>query len=157
MNRPSKRLPLAGLAAVVLISAVGARACKRPSDQEIAKQLDSASQVYGEVVGMLGQDPKVGTVGDTFLFETNGRYFAADARKLGITDARVSEYRRLLMLGGARRVDRLDSGAIQFLLWVRGFAGHTHHKGLILSEQIPITDRSRRFTRVRGDWYIFED
>ena len=157
VNRSSKRLPVAGLAAVVLLGAVWARACRRPADQEITAQLDSASQVYGDVLGMLAQDPKVGTVGDTFLFETDRPYFDADAQKLGITDARVSEYRRLLKMGGARRVDRLDGGAIQFLLWARGFAGNTHHKGLVWSKQVLAKDGSRRFTHVRGDWYLFED
>src|SRR5215831_2867461 len=115
-----KRLPIAVLAAIVLICAVGARACRRPSDQDVAAQLESESRVYGEILAMLTHDPRVGSVGDNFLFETGRPYLDADTQKLGITDARVAEYRRLLKLGGARRVDRLESGAVQFLLWGRG-------------------------------------
>jgi len=108
---------------------------------------------------MLKDNPKVGTIGDDFLFETGKPFVSTSVSALGISDERLATYRRLFNQVGIQRFDRVSDGSsqLQFTLWGSGFAGNTHHKGLIWSEGSLVSEDRRRYSRIQGNWYIFQD
>ncbi len=127
-----------------------------PSDQTVIDRLDVALPTYTTLLAMLREDSKVGTIGQHFLFETDKPYIDADVQRLGITVDRLAAYRHLMTFAEVRRLDRWG-GSVQFLLWGKGFAGNTHHKGLSWSKDGLSSVARRRYLHIRENWYLFED
>ncbi len=144
--------------AVLLIAILFYGACSfgPPSDQALVSQFNKHAPHYIQLVAMLQDDPELGTIGDSFLFRTNKPYINADIAQVGITKDRLVEYKRLLTLIEVSRIDRDGQEAIIFGNWGSGFAGNTHHKGIVWAIR-PLTGSERRFTLIRENWYIYQD
>ncbi len=128
-----------------------------PSDEALLRQFESNAQRYSQLIVMLSQDRKVGTIGRDFQFEADKPFVGADISQLEITENRLAEYRRLFALTGIIRLDRYGSEAVSFMSWASGFAGNTHHKGIAWMTRSPAGDRERRFLHIRGNWYLYQD
>ena len=128
-----------------------------PSDQALITQFEKHAPHYTALITMLRDDPGVGTIADDFLFKADKPYINADVTELGITKDRLAEYKRLLALIKAKRLDRDGQGTVIFSKWASGFAGSTHHKGIIWTTRPVPAKSDRRFTPIRENWYIYQD
>jgi hypothetical protein len=152
---PARRLNRAGRLLLTLL--VGACRSEPPSDAALTRQFEDNATHYAAVITMLSQDPKVGTIGPGFLFRVDKPFEDADVRQLGITDHRLTEYKRLLALTGTVRLDRYGREAVSFGTWATGFAGHTQHRGIAWLASPPGAGGGRRFSHIRGKWYLYDD
>ena len=136
-----------------------ALACKAspPSDKEVSAQLERAMPAFQTLLKMLHEDPRVGTIGSGFLWETGKPYKSAEPAQLGVSSERLASYRKLFDDAGVARLDRSKDGEVQFLLWATGFAGRTQHKGITWSKQPLVSTENRRYTHLRDNWYLFQD
>jgi hypothetical protein len=128
-----------------------------PSDEALIRQFESNAHHYNQLIEMLSQDRKVGTIGRDFLFAIDKPFVRADASQLEITEGRVAEYRRLFALSGIIRLDRYRNDAVSFMNWASGFAGNTHHKGIAWTTRPPSGGRERASLHIRGNWYLYQD
>jgi hypothetical protein len=128
-----------------------------PADSLVINQFNANVQHYDHLRAMLAEDPKLGTIGEDFLFEVNKDFERVSLGQLGLTERRLAEYKRLMARVGAERLDRYEDGSVSFSLWGSGFAGHTHHKGIAWLTWTPTSDTLRRYTLIRDNWYLYQD
>jgi hypothetical protein len=128
-----------------------------PADSAVVSQFERDAQHYSQLMVMLADDRKVGTIGHDFLFEADTPYVDANVARLEVTDARLAEYKRLMTLCGTERLDRYGDSVVTFMNWGSGFAGHTHHKGVAWITRPPSDGGEKRFSRIRDNWYLFQD
>jgi hypothetical protein len=128
-----------------------------PSDEVLISHFENNVQHYSQLIAMLSQDRKVGTIGRGFLFEADKPFVRADVSQLGITEDRLGEYKRLLALSGIVRLDRYGDDVVSFMSWASGFAGNTHHKGIAWVTR-PLADGAESYySRIRDSWYLYQD
>ena len=143
-----------GLLLFVLLA--GACHSERPSDETLIRHFEENAGHFAAIITMLGQDPKVGTIGRDFLFEADKPFVSASVTRLGITEERLDEYKRILARAGVSRLDRYGE-AVSFGIWGSGFAGNTHHKGIAWLANEPQGGSDRRFSHIRDNWYLYDD
>jgi hypothetical protein len=139
---------------VLLVASCGS---EPPSDEALIRQFESNAQRYNQVIAMLSQDRKVGTIGRDFLFEADKPFVGADVSQLEITEDRLAEYKRLLALSGTVRLDRYGDEVVSFMSWASGFARNTHHKGIAWITRPLAGGGERRYSRIRDNWYLYQD
>lgn len=150
-----RQLTRLGLLWLALLT--GACEAERPSDEELIRQFEDHATQYAEIVAMLAEDQKVGTIGSGFLFEADRPFLDASVAQLGISQERLAEYKRLLAQVGVIRLDRHEQEAISFMKWASGFAGNTHHKGIAWRASPPQAGVYGRLLHIRGNWYLYDD
>jgi hypothetical protein len=129
-----------------------------PLDTSVIEDFRRSSHQYECLVRMLGENPKVGTVAPEFAFTADKPFLDAGPVQLGITQARLDEYRTTMQHAGVKRVDRTrDAQGILFFVWAWGAIDTFHHKGIAWYPAAPQSDAWRRFRHITGSWYVFDD
>jgi hypothetical protein len=159
-HAPNQKVPWAGVTALALalVAGLALAMCwytRPPSDDAVVAEFERNAQQYAAVVHMLEKDPRVETIAETFVFATGRRHWYPGVAELGITTDRLLEYRGILKTIGAERLDRYEDGSVQFGVWGSGFAGHTHHKGVVWLTREPVATGRRRYALIRDHWYVF--
>jgi len=141
----------------ILALACFSRPSRPPSDEEVLQQFMHDSATYQRVITMLAADTNIGTITSDFLWRVGQVYGRASAAEVGITEARLAEYRRILGALRASSLHRWAPDQVAFVTWATGFAGNTHHRGIAwLPERTP--QRAwMRFRVIAAPWYMFED
>jgi hypothetical protein len=147
-------VPAAAAASLFLPSACNRR--PKPSHQEVIARLEAGQSSYDRIVSMLREDPWVGTIAPDYLFEAGKPWLEARVDQLGITPERLAEYRRLLAAAGALQVDRIEK-RVMFMHWKTGSGKRARHKGLMWNEEASPEIPEARYSKIRGNWYVFED
>jgi hypothetical protein len=148
---------VAGVWSALLL--LGSTSCRppAPADAEVIEQFNHSAHHYEQIRMMLAEDRKVGTIGQNFLFEADRPFTPAKLTQIGLTERRLAAYKHLLALAGTKRLDRSADQSVTFMQWAGGYAGNTHHKGIAWLAQPPGPGTDRRFTLIRGQWYLFQD
>jgi hypothetical protein len=146
----------AGSLSILALACISRRS-PPPSDEEVLRQFTQDSATYQRVITMLAADTNIGAITADFLWRVGQVHGNASAAEVGITEARLAEYRRLL---GALRVSSLHRWApheVVFLIWARGFAGNTHHRGIAWLPEPTSPIPWMRFRLIATPWYMFQD
>jgi len=128
-----------------------------PSDARVRVHFEAHVDEFETLLTMLRDDPSVGTIAPDFVMP-NGSLLSADVSMLGIGEAGLQEYKRLMDQVDVLRLDRDDDRRVWFALWGAGWGGDTHHKGIgWFAIPPPQVESDRVYTRIRGSWWIFQD
>lgn len=128
-----------------------------PSDARVRVHFEAHADEFEALLTMLREDPLVGTIAPHFVMP-NGSLLSADLSTLGIGEARLRHYRRLMDQVDVLRLDRDDDRRVWFALWGAGWGGDTHHKGIgWFATPPPQVEGEPVYTRIRGFWWIFQD
>lgn len=125
-----------------------------PSDASVRQRFEAHAADYERLVAMLEADKQVETLGTGFEFAVGKRYLRATLDDLGITQARLDEYRSVMKRAEVGRVDRFEDGSIYFMVWATGGMDTTRHKSVVYFPASPPTDTQWDFVPIRGRWYI---
>jgi hypothetical protein len=123
----------------------------------MALQFTRDSANYQRLMTMFAADTKIETIASEFVWPVGKGYGKGTAGEVGITEARLAEYRRIISALGVIRVDRWGPGQVMFATWSRGFAGNTHHRGIAWLKEPADSIGWRRFRVIAAPWYMFED
>jgi hypothetical protein len=145
------------IGAMGILLAKCANSIMPPLDGSMIRSLNKHNSAYFQLLKMLSDDPKVGTIASDFAYKIDGSYSHAAAAALGISESRLTEYRGIMKIIGVIRLDRRSPDEAYFCLWGSGFAGKTHHKSLVWFKNPPPGKYSGAFTHIRENWYIFEN
>ena len=128
-----------------------------PSDGEVLRQFTQDSATYQRVITMLAADTNIGAIGADFLWRVGQGDGNASAAEVGLTEARVAEYRRLLGVIRVSRLHRWTPHEVVFLTWIWGFFGTTHHRGIAWLPEAKTNVPWMRFRVIAAPWYMFQD
>jgi hypothetical protein len=128
-----------------------------PSDQELVLGFTRDSANYQRVMTMFAADTNIGAIASDLLWPV-GRWTPgnATAREVGITEARLAEYRRIMTALGVIHLGRWGPDQVMFATWATGFAGNTHHRGIAWLSKPTSSIAWRRFRVIKAPWYMFE-
>lgn len=152
-KRPRRRLATLAL----LVACVAGCYSPPPSDGALGRQFSHDSTEYQRIIVMLATDSSLGTIGPGFLWRADKPFEDATVAEVGITEARLVEYKQVLAYLGVARLDRHGRGRVVFGIWGSGFGGHTHHKGIAWMGDPPTAGGFRRFREIHAPWYIYQD
>jgi|WetSurMetagenome_2_1015567.scaffolds.fasta_scaffold23668_4 hypothetical protein len=156
-KQPRKIIRWLIIGAIGILLAKCANSIIPPLNSSIIRSLNRHSSEYIQVLRMLSEDPKVGTIATDFAFTIDNSLSDADAAALGISESRLMEYRKIMKGIGVFRLGRSNPEEAYFGLWASGFAGKTHHKSLVWFQNPPPNEYATAFTHIRENWYIYEN
>ncbi len=153
-RHPARPTLIAGFLGILALACV---TLHPPTDTELVSQFTRDSASYYRVIAMFRADRNIGTIAPNFLWSVDQVTGNSSAGAVGITEARLAEYRRILNHLGVIRLDRWGPYGVMFATWAAGFAGNTHHRGIAWLVQPRDSIGWRRFHVIVAPWYMFED
>ena len=124
-----------------------------PSEQQLAMQFMRDSASYQRVLSMFLADSSIRLISSGSLWRVGQSDDNVTAAQVGVTDARLAEYRRILGALGVTLLVRWAPDQVAFLTWSRGY---NHHRGIAWLHE-PTQVAWRRIRVITASWYTFED
>ena len=159
MKKKKKHIILALLLCLFAGLLVQCVKSREPTTEHLIKQLEENEIQYITLVDMISVDTNIGTIGPGYEFAIDSFFSDATSSDLGITDERLSKYRKILKSIGVELLCRNYEGDVNFGIWGSGFGGNTHHKGIIWipESSSSTTNTPYQLIKIKDGWYIYED